>query len=71
MLKIRRSYDRLIFNKGIPYMGKMVFILKRGPEFRKSYWVYIRHVGQMIRIILIQQIIIMCNTPYLFVFELQ
>ena len=31
MLKIRRSNDRLIFNMGIPYLGKTVFILSRGP----------------------------------------
>ena len=31
MLKIRRSRDRLIFNMGIPYLGKTVFILRRGP----------------------------------------
>ena len=31
MLKIRRSRDRLIFNMGIPYLGRTVFILKRGP----------------------------------------
>ena len=31
MLKIRRSGDRLIFNMGIPYLEKMVFILRRGP----------------------------------------
>ena len=29
MLKIRRSRHHLIFNMGIPYMGKKVFILKR------------------------------------------
>ena len=31
MLKIRRSYDRLIFNMGSPCLEKMVFILRRGP----------------------------------------
>ena len=31
MLKVRRSCDRLNFNMGIPYMGKTVFILRRGP----------------------------------------
>ena len=31
MLKIRWSRDRLIFNMGIPYLGKTVFILRRGP----------------------------------------
>ena len=30
MLKIRRSYDRLIFNIGIRSRGKMVFISRRG-----------------------------------------
>ena len=30
MLKIRWSHDRLIFYIGIPYMGKTVFILRRG-----------------------------------------
>ena len=33
MLKIRRSSDRLILNTGIPYLGKTVFILRRGPEY--------------------------------------
>ena len=32
MLKIRRSRDRLIFNMGLPYLGKTVFILRRGPD---------------------------------------
>ena len=31
MLKVRLSRYRLIFNMGIPYLGKMVFILRRGP----------------------------------------
>ena len=31
VLKIRRSRDCLIFNMGIPYLGKTVFILRRGP----------------------------------------
>ena len=32
MLKIRRSHpDCLIFNTGIPYLEKTVFILRRGP----------------------------------------
>ena len=31
MLKIRRPRDRLIFSMGIPYLGKMGFILRRGP----------------------------------------
>ena len=31
MLKIRRSRDRLIFNMGIPYPRKTVFILRRSP----------------------------------------
>ena len=31
MLKIGRSRDRFIFNKGSPTPGKMVFILRRGP----------------------------------------
>ena len=31
MLKIRRSRDHLIFKMEIPYLGKTVFILKRGP----------------------------------------
>ena len=30
MLKIRRSRDRLILNMGIPYLGKTVFMLRRG-----------------------------------------
>ena len=30
MLKLRRSRDRLIFNIGIPFLGKTVFILRRG-----------------------------------------
>ena len=34
MLKIRRSCDRLIFNTGIPYPGKTVFILRLGPGRR-------------------------------------
>ena len=29
MFKIRRSHDRLIFNMGIPYLGKTVYILSR------------------------------------------
>ena len=31
MLKIRRPRDRLISNMVIPYLGKTVFILRRGP----------------------------------------
>ena len=31
MLKIRRSRDRLVFNMGILYLEKTVFILRRGP----------------------------------------
>ena len=31
MLNIRRSQDRLIFNMTFPYLGKTVFILRRGP----------------------------------------
>ena len=31
MLNIRRSRDRLIFSIESPYLGKMVFILRRGP----------------------------------------
>ena len=31
MLKMRRPRDRLIFNMGIHYMGKTVFLLKQGP----------------------------------------
>ena len=31
-LKIRRSRDRLVFNMGIPYLRKTVFILRRGPD---------------------------------------
>ena len=31
MLKIRRSWDRLIFKMVIPYMWKIIFILRRGP----------------------------------------
>ena len=31
MLKIRRSCDRLIFNVGIPFLGKTVFILRQAP----------------------------------------
>ena len=34
VLKIRRSCDRLIFMIGIPYMGNMVFILRRGPGYQ-------------------------------------
>ena len=34
LLKIRLSRDRIIFNTGIPYLGKTVFILKRGPPAR-------------------------------------
>ena len=30
-VKIRQSRDRLIFNMGIPYLGKTVFILRQGP----------------------------------------
>ena len=32
MLKITSFRDRLIFNMGIPYLGKTVFILRRDPE---------------------------------------
>ena len=32
MLKIRWSHDRLIFNMGIPNLGKTVFILRPGPR---------------------------------------
>ena len=35
MLKIRRSCDRLIFNMGISYLGKTVFLLRRGPGARQ------------------------------------
>ena len=42
MLKIRRSHDRLIFNMGIPCLGNIVFMLRRGsrhePGGRKSIW---------------------------------
>ena len=31
VLKIRRSHDRLIFNMGIPYITKTVFILREDP----------------------------------------
>ena len=36
--KIRRSRDRLIFNMGIPYPGKTVFILRRGPGLCYPYY---------------------------------
>ena len=32
MLKIGLSGDRLIFNMGSIYLGKTVFILRRGPD---------------------------------------
>ena len=32
MLKIRRSHDRFIFNMGIPYLRKTVFILRLGSD---------------------------------------
>ena len=32
IIKISRSYDRLIFNNGNDILGKTVFILKRGPD---------------------------------------
>ena len=35
MLKIRRSRDRLIFNMGIPYLEKTVFILRWGPDLQR------------------------------------
>ena len=38
MLKIRQSHDRLIFNMGIPYLAKKVFILRRGPDRYRSNW---------------------------------
>ena len=44
MLKIRRSRDRLIFNMGSPYLGKTVFILRRGPGYLHNRPVsWIRH----------------------------
>ena len=42
MLKIRRSPDRLIFNMGIPYLGKTVFILRRGPGRKSSFKLVVR-----------------------------
>ena len=33
MLKIRWSFDCLIFNMGMPIPGKMVFILRQGPDW--------------------------------------
>ena len=31
MLKIRQSRDRIIFNMGFPYLGKMVITMRQGP----------------------------------------
>ena len=38
MLKIRRSWDRLIFNMGIPIPAKTVFILRQGPGIYRPHY---------------------------------
>ena len=42
MLKIRRSRDRLIFNMGTPYTGKMTYLYWDGPVEMVSTFVDIR-----------------------------
>ena len=51
ILKIRRSRDRLIFNMGILYPGKTVFILRQGPG--RSIWLSMDMVGMqsLVRVI--------------------
>ena len=47
MLKIRQSHDRLIFDIWIPYLGKTVIILRRGPGgFRYLYRLSFRNSFQ-------------------------
>ena len=36
-LQIRRSHDRLIYNMGIAYLGKTVFILRRDPNVQGEH----------------------------------
>ena len=40
MLKIRQSHDRLIFNMGILYLGKTVFILRQGQILKGCIFFY-------------------------------
>ena len=53
MLKIRLSWDRLIFDMGIPYLGKTVFILRRGPGGQHRYAGSMKYVVMQTHTVLI------------------